>query len=168
MKFTPPAFPSNPTPAQWKWWKQCFTDGLTINEITEDSHKLTFLRTYAGHEVFALLQSSGSFIDALDKLDKQFSVPSRIIYSRHQLLTSTQTQGEKINDFVNRLSLLIHNCRRVARTFLGGGQDFGNLNHNYYISLYRIIIIRRRITNNNKKKKNHEFFILFYHEFCGE
>ena len=87
MKFTPPPFPSNPSPEQWAWWRQCFIDGLAINEIVDDKHKLTFLRTHAGSELFSLLVDTVDFKAALKILDAQFKRPTRVLYARHQLLT---------------------------------------------------------------------------------
>ena len=90
MKFKPPTLPVNPTSEQWKWWKRCFTDGLAINEITDDGQKLTFLRTHAGAELFSILESATTFNDAINILDTQFKKPTRVIYARHELLTATQ------------------------------------------------------------------------------
>lgn len=116
MKFTPPALPSNPTAEQWKWWKQCFIDGLSINEIKLDDHKLTFLRTHAGSDLFPLLENVTSFADALVILDKQFQTPTRLLYARHQLLSCVQKPDELISDFVKRLQILVHRCECKSLT----------------------------------------------------
>ena len=116
MKFQPPQLPRNPTSEQWRWWKNCFSDGLTINEIKDDSHKLTFLRTHAGPELFPLLEKVGTFKDAMEILDKQFKTPTRIVYSRHQLLSCAQKPGELISDYVKRLKILVHQCECNAIT----------------------------------------------------
>ena len=114
MKFVPPVLPSNLTPEQWRWWKKCFAEGLAINEITGDAHKLTFLWMHAGHELFALLDVATSFEATLGILDDQFSAPSRILYARHQLLTCTQKPGECINEFIKQLKLLVQSCECAA------------------------------------------------------
>ena len=102
VKFNPPALPSNPTSEQWKWWSSCFKEGLAINEVTSAEHKLTFLKTHLGHEYFKFLESVESFDAAILALDAQFKSPSRVIFARHLLLSSTQKHGESINDFVKR------------------------------------------------------------------
>ena len=114
MKFKPPDLPKNPTSDQWKWWRKCFIDGLIINEITEDAHKLTLLRTHAGPDLFSLLGPVTAFDDALLVLDQQFQTPTRILYARHQLLTCSQKPGELISDFVKRLKILAHKCECTA------------------------------------------------------
>lgn len=116
VKFQPPALPPNPTSEQWKWWSKCFQDGLTINEVTDDGHKLTFLRSHLGHEYFTLLEPINAFDAAIAALDAQFRSPSRVLFARHQLLTSTQRPGELINDFVKRLKLLAQACECEAVT----------------------------------------------------
>ena len=110
MKFTPPAFPSNPSPEQWTWWKQCFIDGLAINEITDPKHQLTFLRSHTGSELYALLSDCADFNTAIAVLDNQFDRPTRIIYARHQLLSSKQKTTESIMDFHKRLNILVEKC----------------------------------------------------------
>lgn len=60
---------------------------LPINEIKEDYHKLTFLRSHAGPDLFPLHEKVRTFMDPVDILDKQFKTPTRIIYARHQLLS---------------------------------------------------------------------------------
>ena len=137
MKFVPPVLPSNPTPEQWRWWKKCFAEGLAINEITGDAHKLTFLRTHAGHELFALLEAATSFeaaLGILGILDDQFSAPSRILYARHQLLTCTHSEARRMYQRVHQTIktvgsamwvcsfCLLRNIRRlcfVTRSLLG-------------------------------------------------
>jgi len=110
MKFTPPTFPTNPTPEQWTWWRQCFIDGLAINEITDDKHKLTFLRTSAGAELYSLLSDAENFSSALGVLDAQFKRPTRALYARHQLLTAKQRSDESIMEFNKRLNILVEKC----------------------------------------------------------
>ena len=88
MKFKPPDLPANPTPEQWKWWKQCFTDGLVINEITLDAHKLTFLRSMAGSELFALLDNCGTYAEAISVLDGQFERPTRVLSQEYRPILS--------------------------------------------------------------------------------
>ena len=110
MKFKPPDLPTNPTPEQWRWWKACFTDGLTINGITEAAHKLTFLRSQAGAELYAILEGATTFDEAITILDGQFKRPTRVVYARHQLLTCTQKPDETVNDFMKRLKILVHHC----------------------------------------------------------
>ena len=82
MKFKPPQLPSSPTPEQWRWWKDCFSKGLDINEITEDEHKLTFLISHVGSDFFAILEHAPSYNEAISILDKHFKKPTRIIYAR--------------------------------------------------------------------------------------
>ena len=72
MKFAPSPFLVNPTPEKWTWWRQCFINGLEINEITDDKHKLTFLRTQTGSKLLSLLANSVSFLAALSTLDSHF------------------------------------------------------------------------------------------------
>lgn len=90
MKFKPPNLPTNPTPEQWRWWKSVFVDGLVINEVEDDAHKLTYLRSHAGAELYPLLQSSATFNGAMGILDAQFEKRTRVIYARHQLLSNRQ------------------------------------------------------------------------------
>ena len=110
MKFKPPQLPANPSAEAWQWWKNCFTKGLEINEITEDNHKLTFLMSHVGADFFTILEAATSYEEALRILDKHFKKPTRVIYARHQLLSSAQKSGESILDFVNRLKNLIQKC----------------------------------------------------------
>jgi len=110
MKFSPP-FPAYPTPEQWKWWRQCFIDGLAINDIEDDKHKLTFLRSHAGSELYSLLSSSADFESALEILDTQFDRPTRVLYARHQLLSSKQKQDESVMEFSKRLNILVEQCQ---------------------------------------------------------
>ena len=110
MKFKPPILPTDPSPEQWKWWKAVFTDGLVINEVNEDGHKLTFLKSHAGPELFPLLQSATTFADAIAILDRQFDKPTRVIYARHKLLTCRQNDGESISDYIKRMKLLVEAC----------------------------------------------------------
>jgi len=116
MKFSPPPFPQNPSQSQWQWWRKCFIDGLTINEVTESNHKLTFLRSLAGPELFSLLADASDFDSALAILDAQFIQPTRILFARHQLLTARQKQEEKIHDFAKRLNILVESCQCKSLT----------------------------------------------------
>ena len=116
MKFTPPALPRNPTSEQWIWWKTCFIDGLVINEVTADAHKLTLLRTHAGPELFSLLKTATTFDGAVRILDGHFTVPSRVIYARHELLSSKQKPDERVNDFLQRLTILVNRCECESMT----------------------------------------------------
>ena len=113
VKFTPPPLPENPTSNQWKWWKTCFMDGLGINEITEDAHKLTFLRSHAGAELFSLLEGATDFNTAIGILDAQFETPTRVLFARHNLLSCKQKPEENVNDFVKRLKILVQRCECV-------------------------------------------------------
>ena len=110
MKFRPPDLPTNPTQEQWQWWKRCFIDGLLINEITEETHKLTYLRSYAGSELFKILERATTFNGAIAILDSQFQKPSRVIYARHQTLSCKQRDDESVSDFIKRLRLLVERC----------------------------------------------------------
>lgn len=116
MKFTPPELPQKPTLEQWRWWRSCFTEGLEINEITTDSHKLTYPKNHTGHELYELLKNETDFSKALSILDNRFGRQSRILYARHSLLSCTQQAGETINDFVGRLQILAHRCECKAVT----------------------------------------------------
>ena len=109
MKFRPPELPSIQTQEQWTWWKRCFTEGLAINEITEDNNKLTFLRSYAGSDLFSILVQATTFDNAIALLDAQFKKPSRVIYARHQVL-SAQQGDDNIAEFTKRLRLLVERC----------------------------------------------------------
>ena len=110
MKFKPPQLPTNPTPEQWRWWKRIFIDGLAINEVVENTHKLTFLRSHAGSELYPLLQNAETFDAAMDILDAQFEKPTRVIFARHELLSCRQKEGERIPDFIKRLKILVELC----------------------------------------------------------
>ena len=110
MKFRPPDLPAQPTTEQWQWWKRCFSDGLLINEITEDAHKLTFLRAYAGSELFAILERATTFDDAMQILDAQFLKPTRVLYARHQVISCRQKDNESVSDFLKRLRILVERC----------------------------------------------------------
>ena len=116
MKFTPPELPQRPSLEQWRWWKNCFTEGLSINEITTDSHKLTFLRKHTGPELYELLKNVKDYNTALSILDKRFGGQSRVLYARHNLLSCPQRVGESIKDFVGRLQILAHRCQCEAVT----------------------------------------------------
>ena len=85
-------------------------DGLLVNVITEDDHKLTFLRSMAGFELFTLLESATSYAGAMVVLDQHLKRPTRVLYARHQLLTCAQKPGEPMNDFTMRLKLLVQAC----------------------------------------------------------
>ena len=111
MKFNPPPLPSNSTADQWR---QCFIEGLVINEINDDGLKLTFLRLHAGHELFAILKSVTTFNDALSVLDAQFRRPTRILFARHQLLSCRQKPDEKA-DLVNVKVSLAKNIKFSSR-----------------------------------------------------
>ena len=110
MKFRPPEVPKIPAPGQWKWWKKVFTDGLVINKITDDGHKLTFLRSYAGADLYPLLQTTATFAEAGKILSDQFGKSTRTIFARHKLLSSKQKDEESIPDFIKRLKLLVEEC----------------------------------------------------------
>ena len=110
MKFKPPELPKNPTHEEWEWWQQCFVDGLAINEITTDAHKLTMLRSHAGAQLFPMLKNATSFDGAITILDGQFKKPTRLLFARHQTLTCRQKDGEDISTFVSRLKLLVEKC----------------------------------------------------------
>ena len=90
MKFQPSELPTNPTSDEWAWWKKCFTDGLAINKITKDAHHLTFLRSYAGPELFSILDGATLFTKGLEIHDRQFQKLSWVIFARHQVLSSKQ------------------------------------------------------------------------------
>ena len=109
MKFQPPELPTNRTSEQWSWLKKLFTDGLVINKIREDAHQLTFLRSYAGPELFSILDGATLFTNGLAKLDRQFQKPTRVMYARHHLLSSKQRDDESEFSFFKRLQLLVEN-----------------------------------------------------------
>ena len=88
-------------------------DGLGINEITEDAHKLTFLRSHAGAELFSLLEGATDFDTAIGILDAQFETPTRVLFARHNLLSCKQKPEENVNDFVKRLKILVQRCECV-------------------------------------------------------
>ena len=110
MKFKSPELPANPTPEQWRWWRKCFTDGLAINDITDDGHQLIHLRTQAGSDLFSLLEEATTLNEGLTILDSQFKKPTRVLYERHQLLTCRQKHGECVIDFVKRLKVAVQKC----------------------------------------------------------
>ena len=110
MKFKSPELPANPTPEQWRWWRKCFTDGLAINDITDDGHQLIHLRTQAGSDLFSLLEEATTLNEGLTILDRQFKKPTRVLYERHQLLTCRQKHGECVTDFVKRLKVAVQKC----------------------------------------------------------
>ena len=110
MKFKSPELPANPTPEQWRWRRKCFTDGLAINDITDDGHQLIHLRTQAGSDLFSLLEEATTLNEILTILDRQFKKPIRVLYERHQLLTCRQKHGECVIDFVKRLKVAVQKC----------------------------------------------------------
>ena len=107
MKIKPLTLPSNPTLGQWTWWKRIFSNGLSINEITEDAHKLTFLRSHAVPGLIGLIGLSASFADARAVLDRQFERSTHVIQTRHQLLSSRQKEGESMHDFIKGPKILV-------------------------------------------------------------
>ena len=116
MKFKPPPLPHDPTPEQWEWWRQCFEEGMVINEITDGGHKLTFLKAHAGSELYTLLKEARTLAEGFAILNMQFIKPTRVLCSRHQLLTSKQRTDENITDYVKRLKVLVQKCNCAAIT----------------------------------------------------
>ena len=116
MKFKPPPLLRDPTQEQWEWWRQCFEKGLVINEITDDDHKLTFLKPYAGSELYTLLKEARTLAEGFAKLNKEHIKPTRVLYSRHKLLTSKQKTAENITEYVKRLNVLVQKCNCAAIT----------------------------------------------------
>ena len=116
MKFWSADFSDEPTREQWSWLKQGLVDGLTIKGITEDSHKLRFLRSYTVSGLCAILSGATTFPDATDVLDAQFKKSSRIIYARHQVLSCRQRDDECITALLQQLGIPVEHCECIDLT----------------------------------------------------
>ena len=101
------------TAQRWKKWLNNVDLCVTAAAITDDKQKLATLLYSAGkgvQEIFATLDSTTTYKDAVDKLTAHFTPCANIPYSRHVFRETSQQSSETTLMFVTRLRELTVNC----------------------------------------------------------
>ena len=101
------------TAQRWKKWLNNFDLFVTAAAITDDKQKRATLLYSAGkgvQEIFATLDSTTTYKDALDKLTAHFTPCANIPYSRHVFRETSQQSSETTLMFVTRLRELAVDC----------------------------------------------------------
>ena len=62
------------------------------------------------------ISECSTFDAALEILEAQFDRPTRVLFARHQLMTSKQRSDESISEFIRKLNLLVEKCNCKALT----------------------------------------------------
>ena len=94
------------TAQRWKKWLNNFDLFVTAAAITDDKQKRATLLYSAGkgvQEIFATLDSTTTYKDAVDKLTAHFTPCANIPYSRHVFRETSQQSSETTLMFVTRL-----------------------------------------------------------------
>ena len=101
------------TAQRWKKWLNNFDLFVTAAAITDDKQKRATLLYSAGkgvQEIFATLDSTTTYKDAVDKLTAHFTPCANIPYSRHVFRETSQQSSETTLMFVTRLRELAVDC----------------------------------------------------------
>ena len=101
------------TAQRWKKWLNNFDLFVTAAAITDDKQKRATLLYSAGkgvQEIFATLDSTTTYKDAVDKLTAHFTPCANIPYSRHVFRQTSQQSSETTLMFVTRLRELAVDC----------------------------------------------------------
>uniref|UniRef100_A0A6P7HD20 Uncharacterized protein LOC114347140 n=1 Tax=Diabrotica virgifera virgifera TaxID=50390 RepID=A0A6P7HD20_DIAVI len=119
FKGVPPMEMPGNVSENWKFWKQRFTTYLVATEISKKAHETQCaqLLTLIGDEgmriynTFTFLEEEKNNLEVLlTKYDNHFTPKKNLIYERHQLLTSKQTEFENIEQFSVRVKNISLHC----------------------------------------------------------
>lgn len=115
----PDKFDIAPTAPQsgnrFKLWLRGFKYFITtIQDLAPDKLEILFL--HIGPNVFEIIQDAASYDAALRLLEEVYIKPPNVIFARHLLSSRFQKQEEGLDEFLQALVTLAHDCNFTAIT----------------------------------------------------
>ena len=110
--YRPPRFDSDPASpdaeGRWLRWFRAFTRYISV--LGEDADQLAALVNQVSPEVYASFADSGTYVDAIAKLQARFVKRKNEMHVRHLLATRRLEAGETQDQYVLALIQLSKDC----------------------------------------------------------
>jgi len=111
---------------EYRHWLRTFQNFLTqVRESTEgEVDELSILVNYVSPNVYAYIEESETYANALELLQTIFSKPKNKIFARHLLATRKKREGESLDEFLQCLRQLSKDCNFKAVSAEQNREDF--------------------------------------------
>ena len=135
----------------FRYWLKTFdvflTEVLAKAENEESVNKLGLLTNFLTHKTYAFIADSETYQDARQALNNYFNKPKNIIFARHLLMTRSQKEVEKIDEYVHALNQLARDCEFKN---VSAEEYKDNLTRDAFINEICSSTIRQRLLEENQ------------------
>ena len=103
--------PESPNAAdEWEMWLNNFNEFFKSIDATLSPDKLVLMKAHVSCSIYKLIKHTTTFSDALAILNVRFIKPRSEVFARYRLATCRQQPGENLDQFLDNLKGLSHDC----------------------------------------------------------